>query len=239
MRTTKLQFRWHILNGLLFQPVVARDVLYNDIRYTLMQYRLGRPFFKQAYREFIILIVVQVVLAVINWQKFLLYIYVPHFFAQWAIVSINLLQHDGCDGSVAGVNCARNFTGKVLNFLLMNNGYHTIHHIKPWTHWSHLPEIHAKEIHPTIHPALEQSSMLEYIWQTFFWPGQRVTFDGRPMTGEIGPDEDWVKDFYPKDPSEREKLERMTGNQKETFGSILLALFSSMFVSAGSLFGPE
>jgi len=239
MRTSKLQFRWHMLNGLFFQPIVARDVLYNDIRYTLLQYRLGRPFFKQAFREFIVLILIQVVLVAINWKKFLIYVYLPHFFAQWAIVSINLLQHDGCDGTSDGANCARNFTGKLLNFLLMNNGYHTIHHIKPWLHWSHLPDAHAKEVHPLIHPALEQESMMSYIWTTFFWPGQRLTFDGKPVALQEGPDEDWVKEFYPKDPKERERIETITGSQKETFGSILVALFASMLVSAGSLFGPE
>jgi len=243
MRTTKLQFRWNLLNGLLFQPIVARDVLYNDLRYTLLQFRLGRPFFKQAYREFIILMVIQVCLAVLNWQKFLIYIYIPHFFAQWAIVSINLLQHDGCDVSSDGINCARNFTGKALNFLLMNNGFHTIHHMKPWLHWSQLPEAHDKEVHPTIHPALEQESMLAYIYQTFIYPGQRLTFDGKPVTfDKEGPDEDWVKDFYPKNPLEKEKiekLEKMRGSKPETLRSLLFALFASMFVSAGSLFGPE
>jgi len=239
MRTSKLQFRWHFLNGLLFQPIVARDVLYNDIRYTLLQYRLGRPFFKQAYREFIVLIVLQVVLAVLNWRKFLIYIYFPHFFAQWAIVSINLLQHDGCDGTSNGPNCARNFTGKMLNFLMMNNGYHTIHHIKPWLHWSYLPEAHAKEVHPVIHPELEQTSMLSYIWQTFVWPGERLTYEGKPLVFDQVTDEDWVADFYPKDPDERQRIEKMTGTRNETFGSLLCALFASMLISAGSLFGPD
>lgn len=45
----------------------------------------------------------------------------------------------------------------VMNALLFNNGYHTIHHDKPGIHWSKLPEAHA-EIHDNIHPALYEYS---------------------------------------------------------------------------------
>ena len=64
-----------------------------------------------------------------DFQRFLLYFYVPHLFAQWAIVSINLVQHDGCDvvpiGSptsgkeVTNFNIARNLTGWLINYLTM------------------------------------------------------------------------------------------------------------------------
>lgn len=44
--------------------------------------------------------VTQSALMILNWRKFLLYVWLPHFFAQWGIVSMNMLQHDGCDVNV-------------------------------------------------------------------------------------------------------------------------------------------
>jgi hypothetical protein len=37
MRTSKMQYKWHLLNGLLFQPTVARGVMING------EYCLRRP----------------------------------------------------------------------------------------------------------------------------------------------------------------------------------------------------
>ncbi len=35
-------------------------------------------------------------------------------------------------------NHSRSWDGKLLNFLLFNNGYHLAHHENPATHWSKL-----------------------------------------------------------------------------------------------------
>ena len=37
------------------------------------------------------------------------------------------------------MNHARNFTGPLLNFLALNNGYHGMHHEEPGMRWSLLP----------------------------------------------------------------------------------------------------
>ena len=70
--------------------------------------------------------------------------------SQWFITMINFVQHDGCevDPSHRGVNFARNFTGSWFNFFTLNNGYHTIHHLKPGLHWSVLPAHHARTVKP-------------------------------------------------------------------------------------------
>jgi len=94
----------------------------------------------------------QILLLLLDWRKFLLYVWAPHFFAQWGIVSMNMLQHDGCDPDVdhdssvevKNYNGARNFVGPVINYLTFNNGYHTIHHMKPTLHWSQLPVEHER-----------------------------------------------------------------------------------------------
>src|SRR5262249_15353578 len=54
-------------------------------------------------------------------------------------------------------NHSRNITGRIFNFLVFNNGFHTVHHANPGAHWSTLPEAHAKIAHE-IHPDLNQPS---------------------------------------------------------------------------------
>ncbi|MCK6589258.1 MAG: fatty acid desaturase, partial [Polyangiaceae bacterium] len=74
-----------------------------------------------------------------------------------------------------------------------NNGFHTIHHMEPGLHWSLLPEAHKARVAPHIHPNLDQSSLLGYLWRTFGWPGKRVRYDGAPLVlPDEGPDEEWI-----------------------------------------------
>jgi len=202
MRTSKVRFEWHFLNLLLFQPTVARDVFAVDMRYLSMQKMMNRAFFGQACAQFAVLLVSQAVLLWMDWRRFLLYVYLPHVFAQWAIVTMNLLQHDGChvpcsdDTPAQRYNTARNFTGRVLNLLTFNNGYHTIHHMFPRMHWSRLREEHNRQVKPHIHPALEQSSLGVYLFRTFVFPGRRLDYLGAPVVlAPEQPDEDWTLQY--------------------------------------------
>lgn len=79
----------------------------------------------------------------LNWQKALLYIIIPQQFSLFCILCINYQQHIHADEE-SEWNHSRNFVGPMLNFYLLNNGYHTIHHDKPGIHWSELPEAHAE-----------------------------------------------------------------------------------------------
>ena len=131
-----------------------------------------------------------------------MYVWLPHFFAQWAIVTMNMLQHDGCDpeidsdsgGEFKNYNSARNFVGPVINFLAFNNGYHTIHHMHPTMHWSELAAEHERQVKSKCHPALNQRCMARYIFEAFIYPGRRVDYLGKPVVMPDGPepaDEDW------------------------------------------------
>jgi fatty acid desaturase len=132
------------------------------------------------------------VLLWIDWKSFLLYVFIPHRYAGWGIITMNFLQHDGCDQD-SEHNHSRNFVGRAVNWFTFNNGYHSIHHVQPGLHWSLLPEAHARLIAPYIHPNLDQPSLLAYCWRAFVWPAKRLTFEGKPVVlPEEGPDEDWI-----------------------------------------------
>jgi len=81
-----------------------------------------------------------------SWQKALVHVLVPQQFALSSILMINYLQHVHSDEQ-SEWNHSRNFVGSWLNFYLFNNGYHTVHHESPGTHWSDLPEKHEEIAH--------------------------------------------------------------------------------------------
>ena len=133
----------------------------------------------------------------LDWKKALVLVLVPHLWAVWGITSVNYLQHDGCDVTHP-VNHSRNFMGRVFNWFTFNNGFHGIHHDQPGLHWSLARAAHMERHHPTIHPALEQSSLLVYLFEAFVWPGKRLNFDGTPVVlPEEGPDENWIPEKIP------------------------------------------
>ena len=66
-------------------------------------------------------------------------------------------------------NHSRNFVGRAFNWIMCNNGYHTIHHNRAGLHWSVLHEAHAREVVPRIDPALDEPSMVLYLLRTYLF----------------------------------------------------------------------
>lgn len=203
MRTSKVRFRWHLLNGLFFMFRMGPDIMRSDAKYGAAMRERKPAWFRQMLLELGTLYLVLALTAWLDWRAFLLYVFLPHRYAGFGIITMNLLQHDGCDPDSA-YDHSRNFVGKLVNWFTFNNGFHTIHHMQASLHWSLLPAAHAERVAPHIHPNLDQPSILAYLWRTFVWPGERLTFDGRPVVlPEEGPDEDWIPhpDETPKDVS--------------------------------------
>jgi len=184
-----MRYQWHLLNALLFQLTVAPSVFRADLRFLNMQRRGSahdKECFTKTCMEWGVVILSSLGLGLFDWRRFLLYVYIPHITAQWGIVTMNMLQHDGCDvpsetdtsPTVVNFNTSRNFTGGLLNFLTFNNGFHTVHHIHPSMHWSLLPAAHTRIAH-RIHPALNEASMPRYIFAAFVYPGVRVDYLGQ------------------------------------------------------------
>jgi fatty acid desaturase len=101
----------------------------------------------------------------IDWQKALLFVIIPQQVSLFSVLIFNYVQHVHAD-EMSEWNHSRNYTG-FLNFLLFNNGYHTIHHHKAGLHWHKAPEAH-KEIEHNIDPILLERSFWWYIVRSYF-----------------------------------------------------------------------
>ena len=192
MRTTKLRFRWNLLNQLLFLPMIAGDITKADLSFAVAM-RTERPrWFRQWVLEWVFMAVTTVTLLWLNPISTLLYIIIPHAFAAWGIVGMNFIQHDGCDQDHP-YNHSRNLTGPWINWWCFNNGYHGLHHHQATLHWSKLPAGHAELIAPHCHPNLNQPDMIAYCWRAYVSPGVRVDYLGQPLVlPDEGPDESWI-----------------------------------------------
>lgn len=192
IRTTKARFKLNILNQLLFFFIMSGDILKGELRFA-NKMRIENPtWFRQYLFEMIVVIGLKVVLLFLNWKCAVLFVLIPHQFAAWGIVGTNYFQHDGCD-ETHEYNHSRNFKGKVLNFFLLNNGFHGAHHQKPNLHWSLLPAYHEANIAPFIHPSLNRDSLLSYLFETHIYPAKRLDYLGNQLIlSDSVADEDWV-----------------------------------------------
>jgi fatty acid desaturase len=98
----------------------------------------------------------------------LFFVVLPQLYGARCILRINLIQHDGCDVT-SDWNHSRNFVGRAFNWVMCNNGYHTIHHNRAGLHWSELRAAHAREVVPRIDPALDEPSMVGYLLRTYLF----------------------------------------------------------------------
>lgn len=100
----------------------------------------------------------------LDWQKALLFVIIPQQVSLFSVLIFNYVQHVHANEE-SEWNHSRNFTG-FLNFMLFNNGFHTIHHHKAGLHWYKVPEAHA-EIEHNIDPILLERSFWWYIVRVY------------------------------------------------------------------------
>jgi fatty acid desaturase len=115
--------------------------------------------------QYFVLVVWIAAALIIDWEKALLFVIIPQQVSLFSVLIFNYVQHVHADEE-SEWNHSRNFTG-FLNFLLFNNGYHTIHHHKAGLHWNKAPEAH-KEIEKNIDPILLERSFWWYIVKSYF-----------------------------------------------------------------------
>ena len=173
VRSSLVNFRWNWVNLLVFPFVVVR--LVRRCRpHDQQRWRRERPeLLRRLRRERLMFWTVAALLLAADWRATLIYCGVPWIFGQWGIVTINLLQHQDCDPASA-YDHSRNVTGRVGNWLFLNNGFHTAHHLRPALHWSRLPEFHHTHVKPRMRPELDEASLVLAVWRQFFSPAGRV-----------------------------------------------------------------
>lgn len=101
-------------------------------------------------------------------KVFLLSFGLPSLFGTWSMMWFNYMQHVHCD-PWSKDNHSRNITGRIFNFLVFNNGLHTVHHEHPGAHWSTLRELHDARAH-LIDPRLNQPSFWWWIVRGYVIP---------------------------------------------------------------------
>lgn len=160
----------HLL-GYLLHPVQAIFVLYPIFMKTLRRhFAHRRMYFYYCLLQYAMVIGMWILLMLLDWQKWLLLIFIPQLHGLHWLLATNYLQHAHADGSPnspaqKNYNYARNFYG-LLNPLLLNIGYHTAHHEHPRAHWSKLPQLN--NLYKTkVAPQLQEPSLLGYMLRVY------------------------------------------------------------------------
>jgi fatty acid desaturase len=165
-----VSFKWNLLNLVHFPNVAGPNTFAGVQRWAAIA---GRGDFRRQYqKELVFAFGLTGVLFLVDFWTTLFFIVIPQLYGARCILRINLIQHDRCDTTTEW-NHSRNFVGRAFNWIMCNNGYHTIHHNRAGLHWSVLHEAHAKEVVPRIDPSLDEPSMLGYLARTYLFGLQR------------------------------------------------------------------
>jgi fatty acid desaturase len=166
VRASSVNFKRNWLNLLVFPFVVIR-LVHRSKASDIARWCREKPglYARVRFEQWAVLGFVLGLLAC-DWRATLVYFGIPCVFGQWGIVTINLVQHQDCDQESA-CDQARNITGRGLNWLFLNNGFHTAHHLAPGLHWSRLPEYHRLFVAPQMRPDLNHRSLLVCVWKQF------------------------------------------------------------------------
>ena len=127
----------------------------------------GKAAFRRQYvREQVFAFGLTGILLAYDFWTALFFIVIPQLYGARCILRINLIQHDGCDTS-SEWNHSRNFVGRAFNWVMCNNGLHTIHHNRAGLHWSDLRAAHERDVLPRIDPSLNEPSMVLFLLRTY------------------------------------------------------------------------
>lgn len=184
LRTTDLRHRYNLLNLLHHVLIGTVHVHVLNVSYARAARKKSPKWFAHVLVELAVVLSVAAVLIAVDWKAFLQFVLLPSVLGQSMIIGLGFSQHDGCDAGSAH-NHSRNFVGPVLNWLIFDNGFHTIHHDKPGLHWSLARAEHERLVVPAIAPRLNEASILRYIVVACILPGGRIRYDGSPVARAI------------------------------------------------------
>jgi fatty acid desaturase len=160
-------FKWNHLLAILSYPTATGIFQQASVNEYFRETRKRDPrLFWENMSEYAMFFGIEIAFLIISWKKFLILVLIPQQVAIFLIQCTNYLQHIECDPD-SKWNHSRNYEGWLLNTVLFNNGYHTVHHLKPGIHWSETPKLHA-EHRSKIDPELLVPSMPWFIFDMYF-----------------------------------------------------------------------
>jgi fatty acid desaturase len=165
-----VSFRWNLLNLIHFPNVAGPNTFAGVQRWMKLGSRTD--FARHYFIENVFAFGLTFALFAVDFWTTLFFIAIPQLYGARCILRINLIQHDRCDVS-SEWNHSRNFVGRAFNWIMCNNGYHTIHHNRAGLHWSALADAHTKEVVPRIDPTLDEPSVIGYLARTYLFHGKR------------------------------------------------------------------
>ncbi len=169
VRTSLVRSRSNALNLIAF-PFLSIITMIREKPNDLVRWKCARPrLYRQALLERSVFYGVLIVLVIADWRATLIFLVLPWLIAQLVLVGVNLLQHQDCD-TTSEYDHSRNVTGGLINFFLLNNGYHTAHHLRPAMHWSLLPEFHRNHVLPRINPILNHRTFTGLVIERLLRP---------------------------------------------------------------------
>lgn len=166
-----VSFGWPLANLIHFPNVVGPNTFAGITRWTRTTRQ--RDFRQQYLFEQIAAFGVTGLLLAHDFWTTVFFVMIPQIWGARGILRINLIQHEGCDVE-SEWNHSRNFVGRFFNWIMCNNGYHTIHHNRAGLHWSVLHEVHRRECAGRVDPSLDEPSMVAYLFRTFVLGRRRV-----------------------------------------------------------------
>ncbi len=159
-----VRFGWNLLNLVHFPNVAGPNTFAGVQRWKAVCNR--KEFTRQYVLEQVVAFGLTGVLLAFDFWTTLFFVVIPQLYGARCILRINLIQHDGCD-TASEWNHSRNFVGRAFNWIMCNNGYHTIHHNRAGLPWWVLAEAHEREVVPRIDPSLNERSMVWYLARTY------------------------------------------------------------------------
>lgn len=157
VRTSLVRSRWNVINLMVF-PFLSVAAMFREKPDDLARWKNSRPrLYRQALLERSVFYSIMLLLIALDWKSTLMFLILPWLVAQLSLVGVNLLQHQDCD-TESEYDHSRNVTGAMVNWFLLNNGFHTAHHLRPSMHWSLLPDFHRSHVIPRMNPALDHGS---------------------------------------------------------------------------------
>ncbi len=150
---------------LLTYPTISGYYQQKAIKdYLRDNYRNNKKRFYLSIAQYVVLVGWIAAALLVDWQKAIWFVIIPQQVSLFSVLIFNYVQHVHANEE-SEWNHSRNFTG-FLNFMLFNNGYHTIHHETAGLHWSQVPAEH-KKIEKNIDPALLERSFWWYIFRNY------------------------------------------------------------------------